>query len=96
MNKDFPISGNHCSHEMQVDDALVYLRSEHYVEYMCLFKRYPEIGYIAWQEGESWFDTDAMGVDVEWSSWLTDAIEDTGLVIWSDGEPYATESEVAS
>ena len=36
----------------------------------------------------SGYDTDAMGVDAEWPSWLVDALEATGLVIWEDGEPY--------
>lgn len=36
----------------------------------------------------SWFDVAAMGVDVEWPSWVADACENTGRVSWEDGEPY--------
>ena len=34
----------------------------------------------------SWLNTEAMGVDPEFSSWLIDAIEDTGYAVWEDGE----------
>lgn len=82
------ISSNHYSHDMQVVDALNYLRGAHIEAYSEIRRVFTED--IVWEGfGGSHLDTDAMGVDAEWSSWLTDAIEDTGLVIWEDGEPWA-------
>lgn len=50
-------------------------------------RSFPEMAYPKW-EG-SWLNTEAMGVDVEYGSWLVDAIEATGVVMWEEGEPWA-------
>ena len=86
------ISSNGYSHDQQVVDALDYLRINHPVEYSDVRRRFPE--NIIFPDKSAWFDTDEMGVDSEWSSWLCDAIENTGLVTWDDGEPYATNKAV--
>lgn len=74
------------SHDMQLVDSLEFLRSEYPDIYAGILSRFPEYGGAELDGG--WIDTDALGVDPEWSSWLTDAVEDTGIVRWEDGEPY--------
>lgn len=81
------ISSGHFSHDIQVADALDYLRHNHEDAYASILTDFPELADVKWSM--SWFDTDAMGVDAEYSSWVADAIEATGLVQWFDGEPYA-------
>lgn len=80
-----PISSNHFSHDEQVLDALNYLRVRHVDAYCTVRRDFPE--NIVFDGG--WFNTEAMDVEPEWSSWLADAIEATGLVTWEDGEPWA-------
>lgn len=83
----YTISGNHLSHDQQAADALEFLRLEHPAAYVTVRREFPES--LVWDALGSWLDIDAMGVDWEWSSWLVDAIEATGLVYWEDGEPWA-------
>lgn len=83
------ISSGHYSHDTQVADAMSYLASEHPTEYARILVDFPEWESRKFGEFSSWLDTEAMGVDPEYSSWLADAIEATGLVQWFDGEPYA-------
>lgn len=82
------ISSNHLSFDQQVIDAMDYLRVFHVSAYCKVRAEFPET--IIWDDNSSWLDYEAMGVDQEWSSWLADAIESTGLVEWIDGEPYAS------
>lgn len=84
------ISSNGSSHDMQVNDALDWLRHNHLAVYNKIARPNSEIQNII-MDGASW-DTEAMGVDSEMSSWITDEIEDTGLVMWEDGEPYGVVS----
>lgn len=79
------ISDNHLSVDQQVYDALEYLRVFHVDAYVAIRRQFPETIIF---DG-SWFDTDAMRVDSEWNCWLADAIEDTGIVYWEDGEPWS-------
>ncbi len=81
----YAISSNHLSHDLQVADALAWLRIEYPTAYCEIRRSFPETITF---DG-SWIDWELMGVDSEWSCWLTDAIEDTGLVTWEDGEPWA-------
>lgn len=74
------------SHDMQLVDSLEFLRSEYPDIYAGILSRFPE--YDGAELDGSWFDTEALGVEPDWSSWLTDAVEDTGIVRWEDGEPY--------
>lgn len=82
------ISSGHFSHDIQVVDALGYLHIYQPEAHAEVRKQFPE--RIVWEQPiRTHIDTDAMGVDPEWSSWLCDAIEDTGHVWWEDGEPWA-------
>lgn len=81
-----PLSSNAFSVDLQTDDALAFLEAGYPKVYQTLSEQFPEIVDIQW-EG-SWFDTEAMGVDQEWGSWLVDAIEESGVVFWEEGEPY--------
>lgn len=89
MSMSRAISSNHASHDDQVEDAMDYLRHEHPDAYGSIVQKFPE--YPERQLDGGWYDTETMGVDPEWSSWLTDAIEQTGLVIWEEGEPWVHE-----
>lgn len=82
-----PVSSSGASHDMQVADAFAALSE---IDQRSVRKTFPEIIIM---DG-AWFDTEAMGVDPEWSSWLTEEIEATGAVQWVDGEPYLVGLEV--
>lgn len=84
-NEEYTISSNAFSIDLQAIDALNHLRLVHPKAYSEIVKHFNEP--VIWSG--SWFDTDAMGVDPDYSSWLVDAIEDSGHVSWVDGEPYA-------
>ena len=77
------ISSNGFSHDQQVQDAMDWLELNHPDAYTKIVDQFPETPVMS----GSWLDTEAMQVDAEWSSWLTDAIEETGLVVWEEGEP---------
>ena len=79
------ISSNGFSFDTQVSDALDYLRINHVDAYVKIRQEFSET--LVWDG--SWLDCEAMGVDPDWPSWLVDAIENTGLVEWIDGEPYS-------
>lgn len=81
------VSSNHYSAETQMVDALDFLKEAEPGTYATLLKAHPEIDRI--ETDGAWLNTDKMGVDVEWGSWVIDAIEDTGLIWWEDGEPWA-------
>lgn len=83
------ISSNGFSHDMQAVDAMDWLKLNAPDAFHAVTAQFPE--YLDAEFDGSWFDTDAMRVDVEWSSWLVDAIEDTGYIYWEDGEPWADE-----
>ena len=81
------VSSNSFSHDQQVDDAWSWLRGEMPEDdWDLLVEKFPEMERIVWSG--SWFDVEAMGVDVEYTSWVADALEETGLILWQDGEPY--------
>lgn len=81
------LSSNSFSHDIQVVDALSWLHIEYPEHHKQVREQFPED--IIWEQPiRTWFDTDSMGVDTAWSSWLCDAIEDTGVVQWIDGEPF--------
>lgn len=86
---DFTISGGHFSVDTQAMDALRWLGSNAPKAHAAVMSEFSEMGDPKW-EG-SWLDTDAMGVDVEYGSWLVDAIEATGAVYWEEGEPWAVD-----
>ncbi len=82
------ISSNHFSHDQQLADAMAWLAGFHPDAYAALMVEYPEWETRKWEMFGSQLDCEAMGVDVEWAMWLTDAVEATDLVMWSDGEPW--------
>jgi len=82
-----PISNNGFSVDIQAQDALNFLEDFHPEAHAKVLSELPEAGCLLFDG--SWFDTDAMGVDIEFGSWLVDAIEQTGKVIWEEGEPFA-------
>jgi hypothetical protein len=84
------ISSGHYSTDIQAMDALRYLWLAHPPAAAQIMRDFPEMGDPKW-EG-SWLDTDAMGVDVEYGSWLVDAIEATGHVYWEEGEPWTADT----
>lgn len=86
------ISNNHSSHDQQIADVMAFLALRHPAVFTAILTLFPE--WIGVQWDGSWVDTDKMGVDPEWAMWLTDAIEETGLVQWSDGEPWLVERTV--
>ena len=90
------VSSNHYSVDGQAIDAMSHLRHSHPSHYANVLREFPEFEDYKLGEHSSWFDTDAMGVDVEWGSWLVDAIEQTGVIMWDDGEPYCTAKECSS
>jgi hypothetical protein len=81
------VSAKSYSHDQQVDDAWSWVRGEMPEDdFDLLVQKFPEMERIVWSG--SWFDTEAMGVDVEYTSWVADALEETGRIHWEDGEPY--------
>lgn len=83
------ISSNAFSPDFQAVDALSFLEANHPDDYADVLGNFPEIDKITFGDCSSWFDTEAMGVDEEWGSWLIDAIEETGRIFWEEGEPWA-------
>lgn len=83
------VSANSYSHDQQVDDAWSWARGEMPEDdFDLLIAAFPEMERIVWEPGNTWFDTEAMGVDQEYTSWVADALENTGIIRWEDGEPY--------
>lgn len=80
------VSSNAFSFDTQVSDALDYLRTQWPETYAGIVERFPEIPDLIWSG--SWVDIDESGVDPEYMSWLADALERTGRIMWDDGEPY--------
>lgn len=76
------------SHDQQVKEALDCLLNEHPQLHLKIQEQFPELendGWI-WQPGEAWLDTEAMGVDHEFTSWLADALEELDVIEWRDGD----------
>jgi len=82
------VSHNGFSHDLQVMDALDYLRGVLPEEdYGNLVRPFGELGRLVWQG--SWVDAEATRCDPDFMAWVADAIEQTGLVFWQEGEPFA-------
>ena len=79
------ISSNHFSVDQQALDALSWLAANCPDKLKSILKEFPEKPIMA----GSHFNTEAMGVDPEWGSWLLEAIENTGYITWEDSEPWA-------
>lgn len=82
MSELLSISSNSFSHDQQIADTMEYLKHNH-------FETYVEIRHAFSAE---WTGVDWMVFgcpqDPEYGSWLCDAIEETGLVLWWEGEPF--------
>ena len=85
------LSSGHFSHDQQVADAVSWLEHNAGPVYSAMLREFPEWGRVEW-EG-SWFDTETMGVDQEWSSWLCDWIENNTPIYWEEGEPWVGREE---
>ena len=81
------LSSGHFSTDSQMHDALNFLRINRPGDAAAIVAEFPQLDALVWSG--SWVDTDATGVDPEFTSWVIDAIEATGLVWWEDGEPWA-------
>jgi hypothetical protein len=82
------LSSNRYSTDAQAVDAMSWLERVYPGHHAHIVTKFPEYERATMGEHSSWFDTEAMGVDPEWGSWLVDAIEATGVVCWQDGEPW--------
>lgn len=86
-----PISSSSYAHDQQVIDALAWLRLNYPTAYCKVVNEYPGCDKPIMESASSGrVDIDRMGVEPEFMSWVCDAIEDTGLVAWWEGEPWAT------
>lgn len=77
------ISSNHFSVDQQLADAVGCLTDEQRAAFDAEF---PEWANATWSM--SHVDTDAMGLDPEWTSWIIDWIEANTDIYWEDGEPW--------
>ena len=82
------LSSGHFSHDQQIADAVDWLRHNARPVYETMLAHFPEWERVEWEEYGSWLDTEAMGVDGEWSSWLCDWIENNTPIYWEEGEPW--------
>lgn len=85
------LSSNSFSHDSQLDDVLDYLRNWNEEQYNNLLHAFPEVDSRV-LDG-AYFDVEAMGVDQEWSAWVTDWVENNTKVMWVDGEPVIREAD---
>ena len=87
------ISTNHFSHDLQVVDVMDYLEQNDGIAYSHLINMFPEYLNVTFGERSSWVDTESMGVEADFMSWLTDEIEACSNVMWLEGEPYMLTEE---
>lgn len=83
------LSSGHFSTDTQLEDAVGFLEDSDHDLYVKFLDEFPEWTTRTMGEGiSSWFDTDAMGVDIEWSNWCIDWLEANTGIYWEDGEPW--------
>lgn len=82
MSELISISSNKFSHDQQVWDAFNYLEEKHWEDFYHI-RSY----FRATWTGIDWV-IGGCPQDPEYSSWLCDAIEETGLILWWEGEPF--------
>jgi len=85
------LSSNAFSFDAQVIDAVSWLEEVAPRRYTKLLEEFPELKDIIWDSPGSWLDQDLMKIDPDWSGWVAQSLENTGLVLWNDGEPYGDE-----
>ena len=86
------LSSNHFSTDLQLQDVVGYLEREMPERYEELLKLFPELprAFATITGTSSWIDCDDAGVDVEFSSWVIEWIENHTPIMWEDGEPFIT------
>ena len=82
----FPISDNHSSFDQQVDDAMDYLVDADPEAHGAIVALFPEWSAVTFDG--AWVDTESLGLDPEFTSWLADAIESKSDIFWDEGEPF--------
>lgn len=82
----YPVSSNAFSVDDQIRDAINALSADDRARFNA---EYPEWDTLAWSG--SWVDTDASGVDVEYTSWVADWLEANTPIFWEEGEPWMAE-----
>lgn len=87
------LSSNGFSVDDQMADVVSYLSLSD--EYGALMEgeflaAFPEYNSLTWSG--SWVDTEASGVDLEYTSWVIDWLEAHTPVYWDEGEPWLAES----
>ena len=91
-NNYTPISNSHYSVDLQIVDAMSFLELFYKDAYNKIIEEFPEFvthyDIMFSNTSSSWFDVQAAGLPADWSNWLCDSIENTGLVIWEEGEPW--------
>jgi hypothetical protein len=84
----YAVSSNHFSVDQQIADAIDALPDDD----RALFNaEFPEWDNLVWSG--SWVDTDASGVDVEYTSWVADWLESRTGIFWEEGEPWMREDD---
>ena len=78
------IAEDRWSTDLQTMEGLAFIRENYPTDFAKVRAEFPETDSLVWSG--SWVDTETMGLDPEWSSWLADAVESTGRVEWSDGD----------
>ena len=71
---------------MQVSDVMDRFKQTDPNTYDLMVGEFPEYPSLVWSGAH--VDTAASGVEVEYMSWLADAIENMTSVYWEDGEPW--------
>lgn len=83
------LSSGHFSTDTQLEDAVSFLEHNLPAIFAEFLEAFPEWERRTMGEGHSsWFDVETMGVDIEWSSWAVDWVEEHSPVWWEDGEPW--------
>lgn len=87
------ISTNQWSPDLQILDAMNWLHANHRDEWDQIIAEFPDFETLINRQRElddnwTWLDTDTLGVDADYMTWILEAVEATGLVTWEDGEPW--------
>ena len=91
-NTKHTLSSNAFSTDQQACDVVAWLRLNHPEQYVEIAKKF-HVLFIP--SNASHFEEEQFeyGWNPDYGSWLVDAIEETGLVLWIDGEPFALEND---
>lgn len=82
------LSHNGYSVDLQLADVVSYLEGADPDTYSEFLRAFPEWERVIFPEQSAWIDWEAMGVDIEWSSWAVDWIENNTPIYWEEGEPW--------